>query len=411
MNIAIISKSDHLGGGASRIATELADLLLQSNYSVSHWIARSKCQINHCVHQLYGENVLLRNAIGLGHFMLRKLGMPELLPIERLNLGIHSLLNFDLIHVHDITSAVSVDTLAWLAAHKPLVWTLHDCSPFTGGCIYPMQCNKFIDACGNCPHHGEWPLNGVFDFTRILHSQKKSFALNSNFTALAPSEWVAGMARSSRFFPKPEVVSNGIDLTTFRPLQKKYAKERLGLDPTRIVIVICSSNLADKRKGLQHALDVLHWSKELNPLILAIGIAQPEIKRALEGFEVEFTGFLQSRQELAGCYSAGDALFFFTHADNQPLTVMEAMACGTPIIGFDVGGMPELVSHLENGYLVKMENFYGLKNNICEIISDRRTLHQWSVNAVRKANKSFGYDKFLEAHIKIYSRILKSSNY
>lgn len=407
MKIAIISKSDHLGGGASRVATELADLLLQSKHTVAHWVARSKGHVNHRVYQLYGENQTLRYGIGIGHFMLRKLGAPELIPIERLNPCIQDLLKADLIHVHDITSAVSIKTLTWLAAQKPVVWTLHDCSPFTGGCIYPLDCDKFIHSCGNCPHHDEWPLNGLFDFTRILHAQKKYFAINSNFTTLAPSKWMADMAESSCFFPRPEIISNGIDLATFRPLSKRHLKERLGIDPNRPVIIICASNLADKRKGVQKALEVLHWSKKLNPFILAIGNVQPAIKHALVDFDVTFTGFLQTRLELARWYSAGDALLFFTSADNQPLTVMEAMACGTPIIGFDSGGMPELVSHLDNGYLIKREDFPCLKNNICEILSDRSALLRWSNNAALRASESFGYDKFLQAHLGVYTRVFE----
>ncbi len=349
---------------------------------------------------------MVNSAVRAGHSLLRALGVPEGLAVEQINPDLVDLRDCDVIHVHDISNALAVDTLAWLARFRPLVWTLHDCSPFTGGCLHPMACLRFRARCGHCPGRGIWPLVGLFDGTPWMLAQKRRFARQARFVALAPSRWMADMAENSGFFPRPIVVSNGIDLGTFRPVPKDEARRRLGLPSGRLVLAVCSGDLFDTRKGIRQALAVARCAHVRAPLVLAIGTPSPAIVAELPDIDIHFTGFINDRTMLAVHYAAADLLLYCSYADNQPLTVMEAMACGTPVVGFATGGIPELVDHLENGFLVPTGDIAGLEREILAILGATTRLGEWSAAAAAKAQRLFGWGRCLAAHLDLYQSLI-----
>lgn len=406
MRIAVLSKADASGGGASRIATELVDQLLAAGYHADHWTARQYSPADHRLHPLYGNQSVRNIAIRFGHLLLRKVGAPELWPIERLNPALSALRSYDILHAHDITNALAVQTLAWLARYRPLVWTLHDCSPFTGGCLNPQTCVRFRDHCGRCPQQGIWPLQGLFDFTAPMLARKRRFAATTRFTPLAPSGWMADLAASSGFFPRPRVVSNGIDLSVFRPIPKDQARQRLDLPKDRPLIAICSSHLGDVRKGTRIAFDLARTARDCSPLVLAIGRRDATIQQDFSALDTRFSSYLTDRAILALWCSAADLMLYCSLADNQPLTVMEAMACGTPVIGFATGGIPELVDQDENGWLAPTGDVPALSKQILDILGDRGRLQRWSEAAAAKAAREFGWERSLAAHIALYQSLL-----
>jgi glycosyltransferase involved in cell wall biosynthesis len=409
MKIAIVSKSGVTGGGASRIASELAGLLGEQGILAGHYLVHYPGALPADTHRMYGGNKVMRRSVYYAHRAFQKLGAPEAVPFELLSsVTRNKLLEADLIHVHDISDALSPLTLRWLAARKPLVWTLHDCSPFTAGCINPLSCEKFRSTagCHACPQHGTWPFHGLFDMTPLLQKQKRKFAMHSTFTGIAPCEWMADMAGSTSFFPRPRVISNGINLSVFKPTLKAEARGAMGIPTGRLVLAVCCSDLKDERKGMRVALEVLRTVRHLNPLVLAIGKASAEVQAELDGLEVRFTGYIRDREELARAYSAADALVYCVLADNQPLTVMEALACGTPVLGFATGGIPELVSSGVDGYLVPTGDHIGLAKALPGILEERATLALWSKRSADKAVEKFGYDRFLSAHVELYKELL-----
>ena len=407
MKIAVLSKADARGGGASRIASELVDQLLAAGQETVHWTARQYGPSAHPLRPLYGDIPTVNFAVRAGHSLLRALGVPEGLAVEQINPDLVDLLDCDVIHVHDISNALAVDTLAWLARFRPLVWTLHDCSPFTGGCLYPMACLRFRARCGHCPGRGIWPLVGLFDGTPWILAQKRRFARQTRFVALAPSRWMADMAENSGFFPRPIVVSNGIDLGTFRPVPKDDARRRLGLPSGRLVLAVCSGDLFDTRKGIRQALAVARCAHVRAPLVLAIGTPSPAIVAEFPDIDIHFTGFINDRNMLAVYYAAADLLLYCSYADNQPLTVMEAMACGTPVVGFAAGGIPELVDHLENGFLSLADDGRILRAEIEGIIGSADRLRAWSMAAAHKAARLFGWERCVSAHLHLYESLVE----
>ena len=194
-------------------------------------------------------------------------GLPEFIPLELPYLLKKGILNYDIIHFHDICSAISPLTVYYLAKRKPVVWTFHDCSPFTGGCLYPMTCEKYKSKCFDCPHK-QWPIDSRFVNTRILQKIKKRIYTSTNIITIAPSQWMADLAFSSSVLNRrPFVIENGVDTSLIKPLDKKKARNVLSIPEDRYVILISAVSFNDERKGAKYAAGSIKKINDLNPYV------------------------------------------------------------------------------------------------------------------------------------------------
>jgi len=369
LRIAIVSKSDSSGGGASRVAEDLVNGLNSAGHLATHFVACSSKGYLPTRRRLYGPKGL-RKLTALAHRSLGRLGFPEALPLELPALIASRLTSkYDVVHFHDLSSAISPLTLRWLSTRIPVLWTFHDCSPFTGGCLYPIGCKRFLERCGTdggCPKLHNWPLECLFDFTGAMQDIKASLHRTGRVSCLAPSAWMADFAMSSGKIPvRPVVVSNGVDVMTFRPAADRAALRRaLGLPVGRPVILVSAGMVLDERKGARQAIAALRSVDDLNPFTLVVGGHEPNLSSVMVGLEYRATGYVSEAHKLALWYSAADLHLFCSQADNQPLTVLETMSCGTPTVGFSIGGIPEMVVDGVSGMLVPQGDASGLVNAI-----------------------------------------------
>lgn len=265
-------------------------------------------------------------------------------------------------------------------------------------------CLRSQDDRGHCPELGAWPLEEPLDLTGFLLAQRRRVLRGARLWPLARSRWMADMAASSWLLPPARVISNGIDLSQFRPIGKAAARRALGISPERRVLGICAGALADNRKGARKTLTVARAAASHQPLVLAIGRPAPGLQQAFPDLDPRFTGFLTDREALARSYSAADALLFPSSADNQPLTVMEAMACGTPVLGFATVGIPELFAQDEQGWLVRTGDLTALTDATLLALADPPRLRRWS--AAERARREFGWGRCLTAHLALYRSLL-----
>jgi glycosyltransferase involved in cell wall biosynthesis len=354
LRIATISKSDLFGGGASRVAQMLADQFARSEYHSVHFCNRPGGGFG-IGRRPFSRSEIANEAIRNGHAIARKLGFAESLPLDSKSL-LNSIdaLSANVVHVHDTTSAVSPVTLNLLSGRLPLVWTLHDASPFTGGCIFPGDCRRFQIGCGRCPQHGQWPLDGLVDLTALHRRLRKQVHATGRVLLLTPSQWMSDLAYSSGMLVRPPtIMPNPVDTTLFAPPPDKAAlRRKLGLPQDRLVLIGVAGDVSDPRKGMAEFLATASSLADLDPHFILIGKEDPRLAERLRDLNVMVTGFVASASELAEYYGASDALVFCSSMDNQPLTILEAMACGIPTFGFAVGGAGELVTQGENGFMV-----------------------------------------------------------
>lgn len=399
MKIAMITRADSSGGGASKVAEDLTKLLRNKNISVDYFSRSSE----------YIESIPLYSSFEkkLYHRLL-DIGIQGYYPFEKKIIDKHDLQqHYDIFHFHDTSATVSPVTIKYLSdKNKKIIWTIHDCSVFTGGCCYPLDCKKYLNTCTHCPQLGYFGLGRNIDFTFIFHKIKKNMLQNSNITFVAPSKWIADLIyKTGHLKHYPEIISNGVNTKLFLPLSKIDTRIKLQLPQNRFIILIACNNLANKYKGIKYALEVLQKIRqELNPFILIVGKQNLDISNELEGLDFHFTGFIGNQELLNQYYASADIFLNTTIADNQPLIVLEIMASGTPNIGFATGGISEIITQGIDGYLIENNNVLELEHSIIKLYNEK-AYGIMGEKARKKVEQNHNMELFFENYFKLYKLI------
>lgn len=277
----------------------------------------------------------------------------------------------DIIHLHWVNHGfLTPKFLAQLdELEKPIVWTFHDSNAFTGGCHVRYSCEHFHQQCGNCP---VLRFDGKNDISHKNWLRKQKAYSTLNFHVVAPSKWMAASVKQSSLLGlrKTTVIPNTIETNVFKPYVKAEAKKILKIPVDHFVLMsgfMPSKN--DKHKGAQYliaALNELATRPEIpnDKIELVIFGNKDEKNMPKFPFKTTFLGTINKDEHLAKCYAAADAFITPSLEDNLPNTVMESLACATPVIAFSTGGIPDMVKHLENGYLAKYKDTIDLADGI-----------------------------------------------
>jgi glycosyltransferase involved in cell wall biosynthesis len=264
-------------------------------------------------------------------------------------------LNYDILHLHWITNQF-LDIRELLKVKKPIIWTLHDCWPFTGICHYFYDCERYESVCGCCPM---LKSNNPNDLSKKVFEKKKAVYDQCNLSIIAPSRWMADAARVSALFKKfpTKVIPNPIDTILYCPGSQTEARTRLGLDADKKIILFGAMNaLKDKNKGfqvLEAALLLLEQQVDPSELELVVfGFDQPlgklKVKMGVQNLKA-----IQSDVKMITIYRAADVMVVPSLSENLSNIIMESLSCGTPVTAFNIGGNGDMVSHRQNGYLAQ----------------------------------------------------------
>ena len=374
MNVCLINTYDSTGGAAIACKRLMHALNAQSDIQAKMLVATGKTT----------DDDITR----LDRSMIRKLQFNTNLVFERLqfkpyhnkvinefyfslaNTGMdishHPLVrSADIIHLHWINLGfLSIKGIKRLQSlGKPIVWTLHDMWTFTGGCHYSGECRNFRSGCGDCMF---LRTPGPKDLSAKLNAGKSFFA---QFNYVTCSHWLKDEAIHSTILQDANIQSipNPIE-AAFHPDDQAAARQFHGLDPDKKYILFGAANLEDERKGfdyLRSAIEIL-GQKNSNTELLLFG--KNTLEDASLSLPVNSLGTLTSMEAIANVYRAADLFTIPSLQDNLPNTIMESMACGTPVVGFNSGGIPEMIDHQINGYLSSFKDVDDLANGMAYVL-------------------------------------------
>ena len=312
----------------------------------------------------------------------------------------------DVIHLHWVNqgflSLKNLDRI--LTSGKPVVVTLHDQWYFTGICHYSGGCEKYQTQCEKCPM-----LKGRGkDLARRVFDRKLAMYEGRNITFVGCSRWMADLATKSRLTQGHTVtnIPNAIDTSVFKPMDKQSARKRFNLPTDKKLLLFGAQRITDERKGFSFLTEACEHISMHHPTlpgnlgVVVLGGDAESVKEALP-LPVYPVNYLSNEREIAQLYSAADLFVTPSLQDNLPNTIVEAMACGVPCVGFDVGGIPEMISHKQDGYVADYCDSIDFAQGIAWCLNDSRYA-DLSRAARESALATYGESAVAHRYLEVY---------
>lgn len=410
MNIALINTYAHGGAGTAAIRTtealnsigHEAQLLVREGKSSetvqvidNQWFARLPFYAERVAFLPFERDKSVRFSFSPANFGL--------------NLSQYPLVKkADAIHLHWINQGfLGLKNIGQLLKlNKPIVWTLHDMWAFTGGCHYSQACDHYKTGCGNC-FYLKKPFDKDLTY-RVLQNKQSFFTDKIRFTT--PSEWLAKIAQSSSLLKNAQIsaIPNPINIDFFKPFSKEeraFERQKLGIPADRNVLLFVAMNIAEERKGfafLKTGLEKLHAQHpDFQADILVLGKCDPKVLAELP-FPTKPLGLVSDPAEMRKFYALADVFIIPSLEDNLPNTVMESLACGTPVVGFETGGISEMVGHLENGFIAKQRDSGALADGIYLLLNNKEKLFKMRESARKKVVDNYSFSVVAKQYERLY---------
>jgi len=329
------------------------------------------------------------------------------------NISKHILLRTsNIIHLHWINQGfISLQGInKILKLNKPVVWTLHDMWSFTGGCHHSGDCNRFKESCGNCPFLKS-PSNR--DLSNRIWKRKSRLLLSGNLTIVTCSKWLQEKAKESSLFRnvRVESIPNPIDTDVFIPKDKIVCKAEFNLQQNKKYLLFSAVNVRNYYKGFTFFRDALKILADKYPSlknevdVVVLGRTSEELLNEMP-LKCIVINSISDESKMASLYNLVDFYVTSSLQENLPNTIMESFACGTPVIAFNVGGIPEMVDHLQNGYLAEYKSADDLAKGIYWGLYEAHH-DQLSSNARDKVMACYSEEVVAETYISLYKELIR----
>ena len=314
----------------------------------------------------------------------------------------------DIINLHWISGFIDVRKFFKNVKHN-VVWTLHDMYAFTGGCHYNVSCDRYTAQCGACPQLGSINEN---DLSRRVWKRKKKAYVKIGFGRLhivALCKWMAketGRSTLLRDFPVT-IIPNGLDAEVFIPRDRKAVRAALNIRQDARVVLFMSDSVTNQRKGFNLLTEALHGIEAAeNLLLISIGSGKPVIPADINHLHL---GSIQSEYLMSVALNAADVFVIPSVQDNLPNTVLEAMACGIPVVGFNTGGIPDMVRPGVTGLLAPVGDVRALREAISQCLLDRYKREAMGVNGRKVVEREYTLEVQAKRYMALYEQILGES--
>lgn len=318
----------------------------------------------------------------------------------------------DVIHLHWINQGMlSLGTIRKiLRSGKPVVWTMHDIWPATGLCHVTLGCRYFTSVCHQCrllPGGGS-----DNDLSTSVWRKKERMLDGESIFFVACSRWLAGEAKASGLLKGQKITSipNPIDTHVYKPGDRMEARRRLGLKEDRQYILFASQRVTNENKGMDYLIEACRQLHDLPQVtVLILGGHAEEVAPQLSLDAVPL-GYVNDERRIVEIYQAADVFVLPSLSENLPNTIMEAMACGLPCVGFRVGGIPEEIDHKRNGYVAEYRNACDLANGIRWVLTSAKS-DELSRDCVRKVTQNYSQQSVALRYIDVYEQAMALKHY
>ncbi|KAA6333397.1 N N'-diacetylbacillosaminyl-diphospho-undecaprenol alpha-1 3-N-acetylgalactosaminyltransferase [termite gut metagenome] len=416
MRVLLVNTSERVGGAA--VASYRLTEALKNNGVKAKLLVRNKQTDNVSTVELEAnrshlwkfvwERIVIWKA---NHFKKNNLFAVD---IANTGTDITSLPEFqeaDVIHLHWINQGMlSLKNIRKIGASgKPVVWTMHDMWSCTGICHHACQCTRYQEKCGNCPYiYGEKEKDLSY---RIFQSKKKLYQ-KASIVFIACSRWLEESAKGSALLSGQVIINipNPININLFKPRNKKEARVKCNFPLDKKLILFNSVKITDKRKGIDYLVESCKILAEKYPElkkcveIVILGHKSEQSEQLSLPFRTYSLPFVNKESELVPIYNAVDLYVIPSLEENLPNTIMEAMACGVPCVGFDTGGIPEMIDHLHNGYVAQYKSVEDFATGIYWILTDSG-YSVLSEQARRKVVSNYSEEHVAKKYIEIYNKL------
>lgn len=317
----------------------------------------------------------------------------------------------NILHCHNLHgNYFDLRSLPYLSHQIPTVITLHDAWLLSGHCAHSFDCNRWKTGCGNCPDLSIYPAIRR-DATAYNWRRKAEIYRNSHLYVVTPCQWLMDKVNQSMLKPgivASKVIPNGVDLKVFHPAEQTEARIDLGLQTDAKILLFAANgirkNIWKDYKTLQSALEKI---AKTGTKVLCVALGEKAPPEHICEVEIRFVPYQQDPNKVARYYQAADLYVHPARAETFPNTVLEALACGTPVVASSVGGIPEQVMEGITGYLVPVGDAQAMAGRILDLIVDDRLRLRMGRQAAEDAARQFGVDRMVGEYLAFYQEILK----
>ena len=316
----------------------------------------------------------------------------------------------DVIHLHWINQGMlSLNGICKiLRSGKPVVWTMHDIWPATGICHLTLGCHYFVNRCANCkylPGGG-----GSNDLASRIWQKKQQMQVDENIYYVACSRWLESEAKTSALLKGQKITSipNPIDTHIYKKGNKEEARQRLGLPLDKKLILFASQRVTNENKGMSYLIEACRQLSDQCEVVILGGHAEEVVEQLpMKAYPL---GYVNEEQRIVDVYNAADVFVLPSLSENLPNTIMEAMACGVPCVAFKVGGIPEEIDHLKNGYVAAYRDAEDLAKGIAWVLeeADYESLSQ---QAVHKVMQCYSQQSVAVRYLEVYQQAMAFKHY
>ena len=316
----------------------------------------------------------------------------------------------DVIHLHWINQGMlSLNGIRKiLQSGKPVVWTMHDIWPATGICHLTLGCHYFVNRCANCKYLSGGGGNN--DLSSRIWRKKQQMQADENIYYVACSRWLESEAKSSALLKGQKITSipNPIATHIYKKGNQQEARQRLGLPLDKKLILFASQRVTNAYKGMSYLVEACRQLGDLFEVVILGGHAEEVVEQL--PMKAHPLGYVNDEQRIVDVYNAADVFVLPSLSENLPNTIMEAMACGVPCVAFKVGGIPEEIDHLKNGYVAAYRDAADLAKGIQWVLqeADYEALSQ---QAVHKVTQCYSQQSVALKYLDVYQQAMAFKHY